>query len=250
MTKTPIIVGNHLSPFVRKVLAVCRLKAIAVEIDPLVPFFADDRYTALNPLRRIPLLIDGDVTIADSTVICEYLEDRTPTPSILPGSAADRARARWLDEYADSRMAQVLIWGVFAKSVVLPGIFKEPRDLDAIAHLMATDVPEIMDVLERHAPTSGFVAGPIGLGDISVASQFANLRWARQTIDATRWPRTMAWVARVEAHDALAPITAHGNAISRIPPGQYREALMAAGVTIARDTFATDVPRRSATSQL
>jgi glutathione S-transferase len=248
---TLTLVGNHLSPFVRKALAVARLKGLALEIDPLVPFYGDDRFSALNPLRHIPLLIHGDVTLPDSTVIAEYFEDLQPRPSILPGNAADRARSRWLDEYADTRMAQVLVWGVFAKSVVLPGIFKAPRDLDAIARHMSDDVPEVMDVLERHAPAEGFIAGnEIGLGDISVASQFTNLRWARQTVDAARWPRAMAWVARTEAHDALAPLNALGNTLSRLPPAQYRDALAAAGVALSPMSFATDTPRRSAISQL
>ena len=108
-----------------------------------------------------------------------------------------------------------------------------------------------MDVLEARAPRDGFIAGgDIGLGDISVASQFANLRWARQSIDAARWPRAMAWVGRVEAHDTMAPLNAIGDRLARLPPAQYRDALAASGIALSRDTFATDVPRRAATSQL
>ena len=39
-------------PHVRKVLACLRVKGTAYEIDPIVPFFGDDRFTALSPLRR------------------------------------------------------------------------------------------------------------------------------------------------------------------------------------------------------
>jgi glutathione S-transferase len=246
----PIIIGNHLSPFVRKALATCRHKGIDVLVDPIVPFYGNDQFTRLSPMRRVPVLIHGDLQLPDSTVIAEYLDELQPSPSILPGTAADRARSRWLDEFADTRMAQVFIWGLFAKAVVLPGVFGEARDLAAIAKLMHDDVPPIMDVLERHAPRDGFIGGSLGLGDISVATQFANLRWARQVIDPERWPRTSAWVARVEATDALGIETAHGNAIARVPPDRYREVLAAAGVLLTPDTLATQTPRRSATSQL
>ena len=50
----------------------------------------------LNPFGRVPVLVDEDTTIYDSTIINEYLEDEYPEPPILPpvGSSAMRARAR------------------------------------------------------------------------------------------------------------------------------------------------------------
>jgi glutathione S-transferase len=52
------IVGSYLSPYVRKVLVVLDLKGIPYEIDPIVPFFGNERFSALSPIRRIPVLID------------------------------------------------------------------------------------------------------------------------------------------------------------------------------------------------
>src|SRR6185295_15709305 len=98
---------SYLSPYVRKVLVVLDLKGVPYEIDPIIPFMGDDRFSALSPIRRIPVLIDGPVTLSDSTVICEYLEERHPAPALLPRAVADRARARWLEEFADSRMGEV-----------------------------------------------------------------------------------------------------------------------------------------------
>ena len=37
------IIGGPGSPYVRKVLAVCDMKGVAYELDPIVPFFGDDR---------------------------------------------------------------------------------------------------------------------------------------------------------------------------------------------------------------
>jgi len=82
---TPIrIIGSYLSSCVRKVLAVLELKGLRYEIDPIVPFMGDDRFTSLSPLRRVPVLIDDRVTLADSSVICQYLEDRCPAPAVYP----------------------------------------------------------------------------------------------------------------------------------------------------------------------
>src|SRR5262250_2854595 len=95
-TRPVRIVGSYLSPYVRKVLVVLDLKGIPYEIDPIIPFMGDDRFSALSPLRRIPVLIDDRVTLADSSVICEYLEERRPEPALAPRDVVERARARWL----------------------------------------------------------------------------------------------------------------------------------------------------------
>jgi glutathione S-transferase len=53
------IVGSPLSPYVRKVLVCLDLKGLECELDPIVPFFGGDRFSALSPLRRIPVLTTG-----------------------------------------------------------------------------------------------------------------------------------------------------------------------------------------------
>ncbi len=50
-------------------------------------------FLAVSPYGKVPVLIDGSVTVFDSTVICEYLEDRYPKPALFP---AERRRTRAL----------------------------------------------------------------------------------------------------------------------------------------------------------
>src|SRR5258705_13095865 len=96
--KEPVrIIGSYLSPYVRKVLVCLGLKGIGYEIDPIVPFLGDARFSKVSPIRRIPVLIDDQGTLCDSSVICEYLDDRHPEPPIYPKGPAARARARWLE---------------------------------------------------------------------------------------------------------------------------------------------------------
>ena len=56
------IIGGPGSPYVRKVLAVCEMKGVPYRLDPIVPFFGDDRFSELNPLRRIPVYMDDGVS--------------------------------------------------------------------------------------------------------------------------------------------------------------------------------------------
>ena len=51
---TPVhIIGSYISPYVRKVLAALALKGIDYDIDPIVPFFGSDRFSAISPLLVI-----------------------------------------------------------------------------------------------------------------------------------------------------------------------------------------------------
>ncbi|MEM6544392.1 MAG: glutathione S-transferase N-terminal domain-containing protein, partial [Pseudomonadota bacterium] len=66
------IYGTHGSPFVRKVVVALDLKAIPYELVHQMPFARDEQYERLNPMGRIPTLVDDAVTLGDSKVICRY----------------------------------------------------------------------------------------------------------------------------------------------------------------------------------
>ncbi len=111
-------------------------KGIAYEVDHIVPFFGDDRFSKLSPLRRIPVLVDGDLVLSDSSVICQYIEDKQPAPALLPADIRDRARARWLEEFADTRMGDVFIWRLFNQIAIRPvGVGREGRSRTGRSHL-------------------------------------------------------------------------------------------------------------------
>ncbi|MFZ0850136.1 MAG: glutathione S-transferase family protein, partial [Hyphomicrobiaceae bacterium] len=198
------IIGGPVSPYVRKVLAVCEMKGVPYRLDPIVPFFGDDSFSEISPLRRIPVYIDEQVTLCDSTVICEYLDERFPTPPLLPPDPAARAQVRWLEEFADTRLGDVFIWRIFYEAVILPFIFGRERDKAKIAKTVAEEVPHVLAYLEKVAPAEGFVAGRLSIADIAVAVAFANLKWARVELDPLRWPNTLAWVARTNTTPGLA----------------------------------------------
>ena len=60
MTQPVQIIGSYLSPYVRKVLVFLHAKKIPYEIDPIVPFYGNDAFTEISPVRRIPVLIDEE----------------------------------------------------------------------------------------------------------------------------------------------------------------------------------------------
>ena len=239
------IVGSYLSPYVRKVLVCLHLKEIPYEIDPIVPFFGDDRFSALSPLRRIPVLIDDRVTLSDSSVICEYLDERHPEPRLFPPDLVARARARWLEEFADTRMGDVFIWRLFDQVAIRPFVWGEPTDTAVVEKTLAEDVPEVLDYLERQVPRDGFLFGDRpAIADVAVASFFRNAAMARFRVDPGRWPVTAGFVDRVLALPAFTELKPFEKALMRTPIAQHRAALAELGAPLTRESYATATPRR------
>ena len=238
------IIGSYVSPYVRKVLACLALKGLDYEIDPITPFYGGDDFERLSPLRRIPVLIDRDLTLCDSSVICAYLDEAYPGRPLLPGSAADRARARWLEEYADTRLGDVFIWGLFYPRFVHPIVWGEPGDSDRIERSLAVEIPAALDYLEPLLPADGFLFGEIGLADISIASFFRNAAYVGFTVDAARWPRTAVFVERALAEPCLAGLLPFEQVQIGTTPAGRRQALIAAGAPLIAETLGTREPRR------
>ena len=238
------IIGSFVSPYVRKVLACLELKGLDYRVDPITPFFGNDEFERLSPLRRIPVLVDDDLTLCDSTVICAYLEDAFPDPSLLPREPKDRARARWLEEFADTRLGDVFIWGLFYQRVVRPAVWGEPGDEERIAKTLAEDAPAALDYLERELPASGYLFGDFGLADIAVASFFRNADYAGFAVDAERWPKVARFVGEVLGHPVFAKLLAFEDIQRGADIKGRRQALLAAGAPLTEETLGTREPRR------
>ena len=238
------IIGSFVSPYVRKVLACMHLKGLAYEIDPITPFFGNDEFRRLSPLCRIPVLIDGDFTTSDSSVICAYLDEAYPGYPLLPADPKDRARARWLEEFADTRLGDLFIWGLFYQRVVHPLVWGEPGDEQRIAKVINEEAPAALDYLEGELPERGWLFGDFGLADIAVASFFRNAAYADFEVDAARWPRVAGFVARALAHDAFSSAKPFEDIQRSVSIKGRRQALLDAGASLTEETLGVSIPRK------
>lgn len=194
-----ILHGIPVSPFVRKVQAVLETKGINYSVNPLLPFGEKDELLAMNPLGKIPVYQDDTLTIPDSSVICAYLEKAHPDVPLYPSNAGDYATALWLEEYADSRVVSVL-GSVFFQRVLNPKFFDTPTDEEAVAKLLAEDVPPVFDYLEGELGSNDyFVANTLSIADFAIAAPFVNAAVAGLTVDAARWPKLASFIVRINA---------------------------------------------------
>jgi glutathione S-transferase len=238
------IIGSFVSPYVRKVLACMNLKGIAYEVDPITPFYGNEEFERLSPLRRIPVLVDGDFHTSDSSVICGYLDEAFPGHPLFPADAKDRARARWFEEFADTRLGDLFIWGLFYQKVVRPLVWKEPPDEERIQKSLNEGIPAALDYLEGELPAEGFLFGEIGAADISIATFFRNGSYAGFETDSARWPRTAAFVERTLAHDCFTDLLRYEDVQRSTGIKGRRQALLDVGAPLTLDTLGLREPRR------
>ena len=99
--------SGPLSMFGAKAEIAAREKGLAFELI-MVPFEMKTAYQPkhpevlrINPKRQVPVLVDGDLEIFDSTQIFEYFETIRPQPTLWPTEPKARARARLLEHKSD-----------------------------------------------------------------------------------------------------------------------------------------------------
>ncbi|NQZ08415.1 MAG: glutathione S-transferase family protein [Algicola sp.] len=191
--------GAIISPNVRKVIVTCLLKGIDFESITVIPGpdLKKPEFLKLNPLGMIPVLEDDDLTIGDSNIIMQYLDDKYPDVSVYPIDVKDRARARWLSEYAGSALLPCC--GVmFREVLVKPNYYKQPTDEQAVNETVNEKFPPVLDYLEEQTPATGLLFGEqICIADINVVSMLVTAKYGGYSVDGERWPKLSAYVHRV-----------------------------------------------------
>lgn len=238
------VIGSYISPYVRKVLVCLETKGLDYEIDPIAPFVGNEVFARLSPLKRVPVLIDDGLVLNDSSVICQYLEDKYPEPALYPRDIAMRARARWLEEFADTRLADGLIWRLFYEISIKKRTAGQPPDEAVVQRAREVEIPAALDYLETQVPADGFIFGEPCIADISMACYFRTAAFVRYVVEPARWPRVAALLERTWALPAFRKLARFEDCTLRVPLAEQRDALRAAGARLTAETLGTG-PLRS-----
>ena len=207
--------GAPQSPFVRKARIALEEKGLPYEIEGPAP--------ALHPLGKMPVLCDGEVVVPDSSVICAYLERKHPAPALYPEDPADLARALFLEEYADARMAEGM-GPIVLERIVKPQMLGQPTDAARLRELQEAastrwfgkptsatgqPVPSVMDYLESQLPHDrDSVLARFGIADIALGAHLGWLAPAGFELDARRWPRTARYYQALLARPSFKTVAA------------------------------------------
>lgn len=209
--------GAPLSPFVRKVDLVLTLKGIPCERNPVSPFALPEGYEQINPLKRIPALgVDGRY-LADSAVICRFLEDLHPQPELIPADPWLKARTGWLEKFADYELAPLLNATAFRSRVVLKSM-GSAYDEPAVAALLAEKTPPLYHYLDAQIGERTWLVGDrLTLADIAVVSQFMNASFGDEIPDPGCWPNLDRYLSHHFAAEPFARVlAAHHQIVARM----------------------------------
>ena len=143
-----------------------------------VDLFAGEQFKpeflALNPYHKVPLLEDGGVAVPESWIINEYLEDRYPSPPLLPRDAAGRARARGLVDFGN-RFFFPHVYDLLIELVVKPRVPALGELLPAAVAKAKQALPAAFQRLDHELGEREFFAGAFSLVDCEIIPFAAGL---------------------------------------------------------------------------
>jgi glutathione S-transferase len=155
---------------------------------------------ALNPKRQVPVLVDGEVVVYDSTQIFEYLEERLPEPPLYPSDLTDRARCRRL-EAAGDEIWFPRVWELIEQRFY-PAAASDPK----LVERATRGLESLHRELEKELVASDFLVGSeVTVADISVFIQqhTAGVLGVPAPEDCSAVRR---WADRISKRPSVAPI--------------------------------------------
>jgi len=196
--------SGPLSMFGAKAEIALREKGIAFDLT-MVAFDREHRYqpkhpevVRVNPKQQVPVLIDADVEIFDSTQIFEYLEDKYPRPPLWPHSPTERAEARRFELSSDE---------IFFPHVVrLMGLRGTPDPVESPEWIKAlAGIEDYYGAMEIVLTGRPYLARLYSYADI--AFYMAQFFAARHTVPiAMSYPNLLAWRSRMAQRPAVRPV--------------------------------------------
>ena len=198
--------GVPLSVHTRKIIVTAILKKMDYRIEAVIPVIPDNppaNWSSLSPTGLIPVLQDGDYTLADSNAICLYLEKKQPAPPILPGDARAYGRALWFDAYAGGTIFRHVVHPLFRadrrQSEHPQGAGGQGGDRQ---RPRARSSRRSWAISTAQIDGKFLVGDTLTLADIAIVSNFIVYQYIGYQIDAASYPRLARYLREIAATDA------------------------------------------------
>jgi glutathione S-transferase len=178
-----------------------KLEFTSIVPDGLANGTAGGGFVEASPRAEIPALIDGETKVFDSTVILEYLEDKWPTPALLPKTPAERARVRMIEDIMDS-LYEPNNWGIMEVTR-----FKRASGplADKLVAFAKANIEQLQGWLNIQLGERAWFNGDnFGWGDIAVAP-YVN-RSAAVGLAPAKGSRLDAWLSRANQRESVSKV--------------------------------------------
>ncbi len=186
------------SPYARKVRMMLDLKGIAYE--PVERCYSLDRkedLRACNARAEVPtLVLDDGRIIADSTVICEYIEELHPLPALFPKDSYERARMRLLEDLCDRDFDATLYGYFFAQAR------NDVPEAETMTRAARDEFAALLARLESELDGRDFLCGALSVADLAAICYVPAAQ--SMGVSIRNYPRLVAWMGRMRAIPAVA----------------------------------------------
>jgi glutathione S-transferase len=187
---------NAFSPFARKVRMVLEHKGLPFKAVDGLGEGGHAQLAAVNPRVEVPVLVDGEVVVINSSHIVAYLEQRYPERPVYPADPATRVAALAWERTADTLFDAIT-------HDASNGGFGFPPDTRPAGLLEAAreDLAPIYDDLERTLATREFLCGDLSIAELALFPHLTAVRFLDIAFDGATHPRLLAWYKRLRQLD-------------------------------------------------
>jgi glutathione S-transferase len=181
---------------VRVVLAEKDLEYERVHVDLHKGEQKSPEFLKLNPYGKVPVLVDEDIVVYDSTIINEYLDEEYPNPMMMPEDSAGRARVRLLEDFADNSFTP-------PAGMILAELHKPQGEQDAErVRKYQGEITRVLGRLEAMLAGKEFLVGDFSLADVAFVPRVLALEQLRIELDP-RLENVAAWIARLRERPSV-----------------------------------------------
>ena len=210
-----------LSQFCRKVRLVLAEKKIEVELIEERYWEHDPDFMKRNPAGKVPVLRLDGITMAESTPICEYIEETRPDPALLPSDPAARLEVRrligWFDDKFHREVTSKLLYERVNKKVMKLG-YPDSTNVKAGVKAIKYHLDYMAWLLDHRRWLAGDV---MTLADFAAAAHMSALDYTSD-VDWNRHEVVKDWYAKIKSRPAFRSILAD-QVPGQAPPPHYAD---------------------------
>ncbi len=210
-----------LSPFCRKVRLTLAEKKIEVELVEEKYWERDADFLRRNPAAKVPVLKIGEQTLAESSAICEYLEETQPDPPLLPGGPEARYEVRrlvaWFDDKFHNEVTSKLLYERVNKKITKAG-YPDSGNVKAGAKAIKLHIEYMGWLLDQRRWLAGDV---MTLADFAAAAHLSALDYISD-VDWSLNENVREWYAKIKSRPAFRGLLAD-HVPGFPPPAHYAD---------------------------
>lgn len=206
-----------LSPFCRKVRLCLAEKKIEVELVEEHYWEQDPDFLRRNPAGKVPVLKFDGLMMAESTAICEYIDETRPDPPLIPREPKARFEMRrlvgWFDDKFHNEVTSRLLYERVNKKVTGEG-YPDSRNVKAGARAIKYHLDYMAWLLDHRRWLAG---DAMTLADFAAAAHLSSLDYISD-VDWDRSATVKDWYAKIKSRPAFRSILADQIPGFRPPP--------------------------------